>query len=157
MAQRPDPGVTRYENSAGELRWRVTYDLPPGPDGERRRTTKRGFETVKDANRFRRDALARHEQGLGRDPAQGRQRLADYLRAWLDGLSVKPTSRADYHQSIECYIAPRIGGIRLEQLTPNTSTGSTAPSRQMANVAGYAAPMDGPARSRAAPRTCTTG
>ena len=32
--------------------------------------------------------------------------------------SVKPTSRADYRQSIECYIAPRIGGIRLEQLTP---------------------------------------
>ncbi|MFO7962156.1 MAG: hypothetical protein R6U94_14550, partial [Nitriliruptoraceae bacterium] len=27
-------------------------------------------------------------------------------------------SRADYRQSIECYIAPRIGGIRLEQLTP---------------------------------------
>ncbi|MFO7961317.1 MAG: Arm DNA-binding domain-containing protein [Nitriliruptoraceae bacterium] len=119
MAQRPDPGVTRYENSAGELRWRVTDDLPPGPDGERRRTTKRGFATVKDANRFRRDALARHEQGLGRDPAQGRQRLADSLRAWLDGLSVKPTSRADYHQSIEYHIAPpRIGGIRLEQLTP---------------------------------------
>src|SRR6056297_16295 len=118
MAQRPDPGVTRYENSGGEVRWRVTYDLPPGPDGERRRTTKRGFATVKDANRFRRDALARHEQGLGRDPAQVRQRLADYLRAWLDGLSVKPTSRADYRQSIECYIAPRIGGIRLEQLTP---------------------------------------
>jgi integrase len=118
MAQRPDPGVTRYENSAGEIRWRVTYDLPPGPDGERRRTTKRGFTTVKDANRFRRDALARHEQGLGRDPAQGRQRLADYLRAWLDGLSVKPTSQADYRQSIECYIAPRIGGIRLDQLTP---------------------------------------
>jgi integrase len=118
VAQRPDPGVTRYQTSTGEARWRVTYDLPPGPDGERRRTTKRGFATVKDANRFRRDALARHEQGLGRDPAQGRQRLGDYLRAWLDGLSVKPTSRADYRQSIECYIAPRIGGIRLEQLTP---------------------------------------
>lgn len=59
-----------------------------------------------------------HEQGLGRDPAQGRQRLADYLRAWLDGLSVKPTSQADYRQSIECYIAPRIGGIRLDRLTP---------------------------------------
>ncbi len=73
---------------------------------------------MKDANRFRRDALARHEQGLGRDPAQGRQRLGDNLRAWLDGLSVKPTSRADYRQSIECYIGPRIGGIRLDQITP---------------------------------------
>ncbi len=118
MAQKPDPGVTRYQSTAGETRWRVTYDLPPGPDGERRRTTKRGFATVKDANRFRRDALARHDQGLGRDPAQGRQRLADYLRAWLEGMSIKPTSRADYRQSIECYIAPRIGGIRLDQLTP---------------------------------------
>ncbi len=28
------------------------------------------------------------------------------------------TTRADYRQSIECYIAPRIGGVRLEQLTP---------------------------------------
>jgi hypothetical protein len=43
VAQRPDPGVTRYQNTAGELRWRVTYDLPAGPDGERRRTTKRGL------------------------------------------------------------------------------------------------------------------
>jgi hypothetical protein len=118
VAQKPDPGVTRYQNTAGETRWRVTYDLSSGPDGERRRTTKRGFATVKDANRFRRDALARHDQGLGRDPAQGRQRLAEYLRAWLEGVSIKPTSRADYRQSIECYIAPRIGGIRLDQLTP---------------------------------------
>lgn len=118
MAQKPDPGVTRYETGAGEPRWRVTYDLLPGPDGDRRRTTKRGFRTVKDANRFRREALSRHEQGLGRDPARGRERLADYLRAWLAGLSVKATTRADYRQSIECYIAPRIGGVRLEQLTP---------------------------------------
>lgn len=118
MAQKPDPGVTRYETGSGEVRWRVTYDLLPGPDGERRRTTKRGFRTVKEANRFRRDALSRHEQGLGRDPARGRERLADYLRAWLEGLAVKPTTRADYRQSIECYISPRIGGVRLEQLTP---------------------------------------
>ena len=118
MAQKPDPGVTRYETGTGEYRWRVTYDLPPGPRGERRRTTKRGFRSVKEANRFRREALSRHEQGLGRDPARGRQRLADYLRAWLDGASLKPTARADYRQSIECYIAPRIGGVRLEQLTP---------------------------------------
>ena len=118
MAQKPDPGVTRYETSAGETRWRVTYDLLPGPDGERRRTTRRGFRTVREANKFRRDTIRRNEQGLGRDPTRGRQRLADYLRAWLGGLSVKPTSLADYRQSIECYIAPRIGGIRLEQLTP---------------------------------------
>jgi integrase len=118
MAKKPEPGVTRYLTDTGEVRWRVTYDLPPGPDGQRRRTTKRGFQTVRDANQFRRDALARHEQGLGRDPAQGRQRLADYLRGWLAGLSLKPTSLADYRQSIECYINPRIGGIRLEQLTP---------------------------------------
>ncbi|MDP8932131.1 MAG: site-specific integrase [Actinomycetota bacterium] len=118
MAQRPDPGVTRYQTRNGQQRWRVTYDLLPSPDGERRRTTKRGFRTVTEANRFRRDALSRHEQGLGHDPARGRQRLADYMRAWLEGLSVKPTTRADYRQSIECYIVPRIGGVRLEQLTP---------------------------------------
>lgn len=77
MAQKPDPGVTRYETKAGEQRWRVTYDLLPGPEGQRRRTTKRGFLTVRDANRFRRDAVAQVEQGLGRDPARGRQRLGD--------------------------------------------------------------------------------
>lgn len=117
MAQKPDPGVTPYETKVGRRRWRVTYDLLPGPDGRRRRTTKRGFRTVREANRFRRGTLTRREQGVGRDPARGRQRLADYLRAWLQGLSIKPTTRADYRQSIECYIAPRIGGVRLEQLT----------------------------------------
>ena len=118
MAQKPDPGVTRYTTDTGEPRWRVTFDLLPGPDGQRRRTTKRGFRTVREANRYRRDMLNRNDQGLGRDPARGRQRLADYLRAWLDGLSVKPTSQADYRQSIDCYIIPRIGGVRLDQLTP---------------------------------------
>lgn len=118
MAQKPDPGVTRYETNSGETRWRVTYDLLPAPDGDRRRTTKRGFRTVKEANRFRREAIGRREQGLGRDPARGRERLADYMRTWLEGLAVKPTTRADYRQSIDCYIGPRIGGVRLEQLTP---------------------------------------
>lgn len=118
MAQKPDPGVTRYETKAGKRRWRVTYDLAPDPvTGRRRQTTKRGFTTVREANRFRRGTLTRREQGVGRDPARGRQRLAGYLRAWLQGLSIKPTTRADYRQSIECYIAPRIGGVRLEQLT----------------------------------------
>lgn len=118
MAHKPDPGVTRYQTRTGEQRWRVTYDLLPGPDGERRRTTKRGFLTVRETNRFRRDVLSQVEQGLGRDPALGCQRLGDYLRAWLEGQSVKPTTRADYRQSIECYIVPRVGGVRLEQLTP---------------------------------------
>lgn len=108
--------VAPYETKAGK-RWRVTYDLPAGPNGKRRQTTRRGFARKRDADRFLRDALSRVEQGLGRDPARGRERLADYLRAWLDGLSVKPTTRADYQQSIECYVAPRIGGVRLEQLT----------------------------------------
>ena len=50
-------GIQSYETAHGR-RWRVRYELPAGADGERRQTSKRGFTSKKDAQRFLRDVLA---------------------------------------------------------------------------------------------------
>jgi integrase len=109
--------VYPYTTKAGERLWRVVFDTLPDPvTGERRQSSKRGFTTRAAADAFVRDALAKVTSGVYIEPA--RVTLADYLDGWLASLRKKPTTMADYRQSIECYIAPRIGGIRLEQLTP---------------------------------------
>ncbi|MDP8961935.1 MAG: hypothetical protein M3N32_10010 [Actinomycetota bacterium] len=44
MAQKPDPGVTRYQTRTGQQRWRVTYDYSEGPTVRAGGpTTKRGW------------------------------------------------------------------------------------------------------------------
>jgi hypothetical protein len=48
--------IEKYSTTAGD-RWRVRYELPPGPDGERRQRTKRGFLRQRDAERALREAI----------------------------------------------------------------------------------------------------
>jgi integrase len=39
--------------------------------------------------------------------------LADYLEGWLAGIRCRPTTMADYRQSVRVYVAPRIGHLPL--------------------------------------------
>lgn len=98
-------------------RWRVVYDLPPDPGtGERRQTTKRGFESREDAETFLHRVRLHVSQGTYVHPSKAT--VAEYLRQWLRGLRVKPTTLANYRGSIERYIVPELGGIKLQSLTP---------------------------------------
>jgi integrase len=44
--------------------------------------------------------------------------LGAYLAAWLAGIRRRPTTMADYAQSIRVYVAPRLGALPLTALTP---------------------------------------
>lgn len=109
--------VSDYRLKSGERRWLYVYDLPPDPDtGKRRQVWKRGFSLERDAQKALREALSLVDSGVTVAPSKAT--LADYLRAWLKGLSVKPTTLDNYRRCAEVYAIPRIGGIRLQNLQP---------------------------------------
>lgn len=96
---------------------------------ERRQQFRGGFRTKRDAQRALVDALSELGRGTYVDPR--RQSLAEYLQdEWLPGR--RPTTGAgrrhrgqlgigtwnDYRGIIETYVVPRIGAVRLDELTP---------------------------------------
>lgn len=104
------PETGRYE------RWRIRWELPPDLDtGERRRGTRRGFATRKEAEAKLATILGSVNDGTYVEPS--RQRLAEYLRSWLGGLRVRPTTLDNYRTCAEIHVIPRLGGVRLAQLT----------------------------------------
>jgi integrase len=106
--------TSTYDIAAGR-RWRIVYDLPPGDDGKRRRTTRRGFTSEAEAHRALRLVLGAVDEGTHVDPST--VTVAGYLRAWIEGAQVRPTTLSRYRQSIERHLAPHVGGIRLQALT----------------------------------------
>lgn len=108
--------VTDYRTKSGR-RWKIVYDLPPDPEtGKRRQTTRRGFETKREAQRALRDILSEVEDRTYVAPSKST--LAEYLRVWLDGIRVKPVTLAGYRRNLETYVIPRLGGVKLAALTP---------------------------------------
>lgn len=106
--------VDSYKTKSGK-RWRIRYELPPGPDGKRRRGTRRGFKRERDAERALRELLGTVDSGTHVDPSS--IALAEYLSRWVEGVQVRPTTRSRYRQSIDRHVVPHIGGIRLQALT----------------------------------------
>jgi integrase len=120
MARR-EGRVESYRTKGGEELYRIRYDLPPTYDPDtgqlkRRQQSRSGFRTSKEANRALREALGRRDEGHAavepsRDP------LAKYLTAWLSGLRGAATTRDNYRVAAEVHTIPRIGGVRLAELT----------------------------------------
>lgn len=106
--------VASYQTKTGR-RWRIVYDGPPDlQTGKRRQHQKRGFVRERDAQRALREALGSVEQGTYVESSK--TTVAEYLRQWLDGIRVKPTTLANYRQSAEIYVIPRIGGVAVQAL-----------------------------------------
>lgn len=127
--------VSSYHTKSGGKRWRIVYELPATVDHEsgkvlRRQTTRRGFERKRDAERALREALSDVDEGTHVEP-DGLTVAAWLLDEWLP--SIKPRSAEDarrhrgtvspatwdtYHSEIKRYVVARIGGLRLQALTP---------------------------------------
>ena len=93
-----------------------------GPDGGRR-TSPDTFPIKGDATRW----LARIETELSRgqwtDPGQASVTLAKYAEAWLSQRTVKgkplaPRTLDTYRHSLDAWILPRLGQLRLAAVTP---------------------------------------
>jgi integrase len=117
-------------------RWYPILQLAPDPEtGARRRTTPAGYSTRTEAREALRAALERARRGW-----QGPERvtLAEYLREWLPGieLSRAPTTTALYRTLLEHHVIPRIGGEKLQRLTPAALTKLYADLLREAGPAG---------------------
>jgi integrase len=127
-------GVYKYATKAGE-RWRIVYDGPPKIDPEtgtrkRQRKQERGFTRERDAKRRLREVLGDVDDGT--HVSADRITVAAYVNdEWLP--SIRPRSAEDarghrgtvsvathdrYRRDLRRYVLPRIGGVRLQALTP---------------------------------------
>jgi integrase len=99
--------------------WTVVFD-EPRTDGRRRQRSKGGFRTRKDAERYLREQLVWVDAGTYVAPQQ--LTLATYLvDHWLpamDARGLRPSTLARYETHVRCAIAPALGRLRLQALTP---------------------------------------
>ncbi|MGH2546353.1 MAG: Arm DNA-binding domain-containing protein, partial [Actinomycetota bacterium] len=92
--------------------------------GRRRRDWGRGFRTRKEAQARLTQVLARLDAGAYVGPT--RQTVAEYLReTWLPAkrTDLKAGTLAMYETCIEAYLLPRIGSLRLPELSPSHLNG----------------------------------
>jgi integrase len=121
---RPVPGVhQRCSENCGSCRcsrhrWQYTVELPAGADGKRRRLTKGGFLSGREAGDARVEAMRQHRTGgLLTAPAVT---VAAWLRSWLatriERGDLRDGTIADYRDVIERHLVPRLGHLNLAQL-----------------------------------------
>jgi integrase len=99
--------------------WSYSVDLPPDPaTGNRRQRLKGGFHTKREAEAALTQIVT--EVRDGRVVTSGQQRLGDWLEDWLTavGPSLRPTTRDLYIMAVRIWVVPRIGALRLQQVTP---------------------------------------
>jgi integrase len=98
--------------------WFFRIDLPSGPDGKRRQRRASGFATEREARHAL--AQARVDIDAGRLRHGPRRTVADLAAEWLK--AVQPNRKVstfnNYGWLMRAYVAPRIGRIRLDRLSP---------------------------------------
>jgi integrase len=99
--------------------WTCYFDRPRDPvTGKRRKTSKSGFPTKKAAERWLANLVTSLDQGTFVEASK--QTLAQFLTEWLptaETRGLRPSTRANYRYLIK-HIVPRLGGVRLQRLTP---------------------------------------
>lgn len=105
-----------YQDPNG--RWVGQLDLGPGPDGKRVRRKVRGRTKSEVTTKLRdlRNAEANRPVLAGQVAT-----LGELMRRWLDTVAAARVSRSTldgYRYQVEHHIAPALGSIRLERLTP---------------------------------------
>lgn len=98
-----------------------TYVISQGYDesGKKRQTWKGGFRTRDEAKTARAQAMTRMAEGTYVPPVK--MTVAAFLREWLAGAKttgIRPSTLASYRLNVERHIIPRLGGWRLQELTP---------------------------------------
>lgn len=122
--------VYAYRTSRGARRWGYVCDLPPDPvTGGRRQQRKQGFEFEREAAKALRDLMVQADGGVivPRDTVTVAQFLTDeWLPSKAPGSAdagrrsrgrVGVATWQQYCDYVRAYIAPQIGGVRLQDLT----------------------------------------
>ena len=87
-------------------------------NGRRRQRLKGGFRTKAEAEKALAQLIVEAEKGLAVDPSV--VTVGEYLDGWLDdtAASLRPTTAELYRAAAWNWITPRLGGVRLQALTP---------------------------------------
>jgi integrase len=99
----------------GHGSWYLAVELPPGPDGRRRRVRLGGYPARAAAEAM----LARLQTPTGR-PHGGAAgcTTGQWLTSWLAARqSLRSSTRRSYQQHLDAYLIPGVGGIPLAMLT----------------------------------------
>jgi integrase len=98
--------------------WAYVIRVPDPATGRSRPKWVSGFPTEQAAKAARDEARVAARRGEYVD--RSALTVAEYLIEWVEAhaASVKPGPAAGYRADIERYIAPRIGGLRLQSLRP---------------------------------------
>lgn len=111
----PGEGGSYSYKTAQGTRWRVK-GLVRQPDGSMREVNKRGFETKTEALEWLAKAQVDGRQGSYVEPSK--QQFGAYGAEVIDGLRIKPQTRASYVKNWRNHIAPYpIAQLPLAQLT----------------------------------------
>jgi integrase len=96
-------------------RYQARYVDGPG----RRHKASSTFATKADAGRWLADVEAAIARGTWVDPDAGRVLLADYAQGWINSRSgLRPRTRELYQSLLDRHLAPALGDIPLERITP---------------------------------------
>lgn len=100
--------------------WYYVIQVPDPATGKTKPRWKGGFSKEKEAADAR--EAARVALRAGTYVADDRQTLADFLQGWIASKDASPKTLSGYRYNIEHYVVPRIGGLRLQQITPDVLT-----------------------------------
>ncbi len=117
MPARPQ-GV--YQDKRGKWYFKVTVGHDP-LTGKRDQITRRGFATMAEAARERREVLGKVDRGQF-VPSSAGLKVDELLDLYLDGIDADKNlalkTRFDYRQYAADYIRPYIGDRRVRDVTP---------------------------------------
>ncbi|MDA1127251.1 MAG: site-specific integrase [Chloroflexi bacterium] len=99
--------------------WQLRYDAPPDGTGRRKFVSETVKGNKKDAERVLRERLAAIENGGY--VAREKETVSQFLNRWLQTYAATNTTlrtQEGYRGNIQRYIAPAIGSVELQKLTP---------------------------------------
>ena len=100
--------IEAYSTAGGKM-YRVRYRMP-----DRRQTSKRGFSTKRDAERFLAGVEVSKDRGEWVDPTKSRITVKEWGEKWFSAqVQLKPTTRSGYRHSLDKHVIPRWGQTRL--------------------------------------------
>lgn len=97
--------------------WEYRFDVGPDPlTGKRRRTTRSGFRTKREATQAMNQAITSHVQG--RHVRHSRRTVEDFLNEWHAAVqsALRPSTWVNYRNYLDAYVIPVIGKTALQDL-----------------------------------------
>ncbi len=98
--------------------WAFVVDVTPA-GGERKQVRRSGFRTKAEAQRALTEVLSAQDHGTFVEPAA--ITVAEYLGGWVDTLAMagrRPSTVESYARNVRVHLAPAIGSVKLQSLTP---------------------------------------